>query len=232
MIAEDDKVKTLQEAFSGINEIYIADGHHRAASAVKVGLKRREEHPGYDGTEEFNYFLSVLFPDDQLMIMDYNRVVKDLNGYSFKGFVKEISKRFDVTEITGQEEKKPQEKGSFTMYMEGHYFLCKIRLEDLEQVKGNPVESLDVSLLYRLLLHPVLGIGDQKTDGRIDFVGGIRGLEELERRCADDCAVAFAMYPTSIAELFAVADAGLLMPPKSTWFEPKLRSGLFIHALS
>ena len=232
VIAEDDKIKTLQEAFSGINEIYIADGHHRAASAVKVGLKRREEHPGYDGTEEFNYFLSVLFPDDQLMIMDYNRVVKDLNGYSFKGFVKEISKRFDVTEITDQEEKKPQEKGSFTMYMEGHYFLCKIRPEDLEQVKGNPVESLDVSLLYRLLLHPVLGIGDQKTDGRIDFVGGIRGLEELERRCADDCAVAFAMYPTSIAELFAVADAGLLMPPKSTWFEPKLRSGLFIHALS
>ena len=232
MIAEDDKIKTLQEAFSEIGEIYIADGHHRAASAVKVGLKRREEHPDYNGTEEFNYFLSVLFPDDQLMIMDYNRVVKDLNGYSFKGFVKEISKRFDVTEITDQEEKKPQEKGSFTMYMEGHYFRCRIRQEDLEQVKGNPVESLDVSLLYRLLLHPVLGIGDQKTDGRIDFVGGIRGLEELERRCADDCAVAFAMYPTSIGELFAVADAGLLMPPKSTWFEPKLRSGLFIHALS
>ena len=232
VIDGNEEIETIREQFENIPSIYIADGHHRAASAVKVGLKRREEHPGYDGTEEFNYFLSVLFPDDQLMIMDYNRVVKDLNGYSFKGFVKEISKRFDVTEITGQEEKKPQEKGSFTMYMEGHYFLCKIRLEDLEQVKGNPVESLDVSLLYRLLLHPVLGIGDQKTDGRIDFVGGIRGLEELERRCADDCAVAFAMYPTSIAELFAVADAGLLMPPKSTWFEPKLRSGLFIHALS
>ena len=232
VISDSNVIEKMEQAFAAVPTTYIADGHHRCASAVKVGLKRRKEHPDYTGQEEFNRFLSVLFPDDQLMIMDYNRVVKDLNGYSFKGFVKEISKRFDVTEITGQEEKKPQEKGSFTMYMEGHYFLCKIRLEDLEQVKGNPVESLDVSLLYRLLLHPVLGIGDQKTDGRIDFVGGIRGLEELERRCADDCAVAFAMYPTSIAELFAVADAGLLMPPKSTWFEPKLRSGLFIHALS
>jgi len=232
VISDDDMIAKVQQAFAGIGEIYIADGHHRAASAVKVGLKRRSENPDYDGTEEFNYFLSVLFPDDQLMIMDYNRVVKDLNGNSFQSFLKEVSRRFDVTELTGQEEKKPKEKGSFTMYMENHWYLCKIREEDKAEAAGDPVKSLDVSMLYHLLLHPVLGIGDPKTDGRIDFVGGIRGTEELVRRCEDDCAVAFAMYPTSIGELFDVADAGLLMPPKSTWFEPKLRSGLFIHALS
>lgn len=232
VISDDTTIAKVQQAFAGIGEIYIADGHHRAASAVKVGLKRRSENPGYDGTEEFNYFLSVLFPDDQLMIMDYNRVVKDLNGNSFQSFVKEVSRRFDVTEITGQEEKKPGEKGSFTMYVGNHWYLCKIREEDKAKVADDPVKSLDVSLLQDLLLHPVLGIGDPKTDGRIDFVGGIRGTEELVRRCEEDCAVAFVMYPTSIGELFAVADAGLLMPPKSTWFEPKLRSGLFIHALS
>ena len=231
VISDDDKIAAISQAFENMADIYIADGHHRAASAVKVGLKRREEHPGYDGTEEFNYFLSVLFPDDQLMIMDYNRVVKDLNGYSFQSFYKEIKKRFDVTEITDQEEKRPQEKGSFTMYMEGHWFLCKFREDDLAAVADDPVKSLDVSMLQDLLLHPVLGIGDPKTDGRIDFVGGIRGMDELVRRCGEDCSVAFAMYPTSITELFSVADAGKLMPPKSTWFEPKLRSGLFIHSL-
>ena len=230
-IAEAEDVEKLGKAFADIENIYIADGHHRAASAVKVGLKRRKENPGYTGDEEFNYFLSVLFPDDQLMIMDYNRVVKDLNGYSFQSFYKEIKKRFDVTEITDQEEKRPQEKGSFTMYMEGHWFLCKFREDDLAAVADDPVKSLDVSMLQDLLLHPVLGIGDPKTDGRIDFVGGIRGMDELVRRCEEDCSVAFAMYPTSITELFSVADAGKLMPPKSTWFEPKLRSGLFIHSL-
>lgn len=232
VISDDARIEKIRQAFERIGEIYIADGHHRAASAVKVGLKRRSENPGYDGTEEFNYFLSVLFPDDQLMIMDYNRVVKDLNGNSFHSFVKEVSRRFEVTEITGEKEKKPREKGSFTMYMENHWYLCKIREEDKAKVAEDPVKSLDVSLLQDLLLDPVLGIGDPKTDGRIDFVGGIRGTEELVRRCNEDCAVAFAMYPTSIGELFDVADAGLLMPPKSTWFEPKLRSGLFIHALS
>ncbi len=227
-IDDDEKITTIHNEFAGLEQIYIADGHHRAASAVKVGLQRREVHPDYTGTEEFNYFLSVLFPDEELMIMDYNRVVKDLNGYSFRGFYQELCHRFEVTEITKEANHEPQEKGSFTVYMEGHWFLCKIKAED---IPDHPVKSLDVSLLYELLLHPVLGIGDQKTDARIDFVGGIRGTEELMRRCEQDCAVAFAMYPTSIAELFAVADAGLLMPPKSTWFEPKLRSGLFIHEI-
>lgn len=229
VIDEENAITVLEKAFAGIGDIYIADGHHRAASAVKVGLKRRAAHPDYTGEEEFNYFLSVLFPDDQLMIMDYNRVVKDLNGYSFKSFYKAVSKRFDVEEITGQNDMRPKERGSFTMFMEGRWFLCKIRPEDRHP--EDPVRDLDVSILQERLLDPVLGIGDPKTDGRIDFVGGIRGMQELIRRCEQDCAVAFAMYPTSITELFAVADASLLMPPKSTWFEPKLRSGLFIHEI-
>ena len=229
VIREDEAIAQLAQAFAGIGSIYIADGHHRAASAVKVGLKRREENPGYTGEEEFNYFLSVLFPDDQLMIMDYNRVIRDMNGYSFKGFYREVEKRFDITEITDQEEKRPQERGTFSLYMEKRWFSCRIREEDRNS--SDPVADLDVSILQDKLLNPVLGIGDPKTDGRIDFVGGIRGMQELVKRCEEDCAVAFAMYPTSIGELFAVADAGLLMPPKSTWFEPKLRSGLFIHEI-
>lgn len=226
VISEEAAICAVSEAFDRIGNIYIADGHHRAASAVKVGQKRRDEHPGYTGEEEFNYFLSVLFPDDQLMIMDYNRVVKDLNGHSAQEFYRELTERFDVTEVT---DSKPKERGSFTVYLEGRWLLCRIRPEDRRP--ENPVEDLDVSILQNRLLHPVLGIDDPKTDARIDFVGGIRGIAELERRCGEDCAVAFAMYPTSIEELFAVADAGLLMPPKSTWFEPKLRSGLFIHEI-
>lgn len=227
-ISAADQVKTIQDTFAGIDDIYIADGHHRAASAVKVGLKRRQEHPGYDGTEEFNYFLSVLFPDDQLMIMDYNRVVRDLNGLSTEDFLKKTGEIFKVSEL-GEKAQPPQRKGQFTMYLEGQWYL----LEASEGMLAEPdaVKSLDVSLLQEYLLEPVLGIHDPRTDDRIDFVGGIRGLEELERRTQTDMKVAFAMYPTSIAELFAVADAGLLMPPKSTWFEPKLRSGLFIHEI-
>ncbi len=227
-IADHKQVAQIQDTFASINEIYIADGHHRAASAVKVGLKRREEHPGYNGTEEFNYFLSVLFPDDQLMIMDYNRVVSSLNGLSTEAFLEETGKIFKVTKL-GETAKHPVHKGQFTMYLDGQWYSLDASEEMLKETDA--VKSLDVSLLQNYLLEPVLGIHDPRTDARIDFVGGIRGLEELERRAQSDMKVAFAMYPTSIAELFAVADAGLLMPPKSTWFEPKLRSGLFIHKI-
>ncbi len=222
-----DQVAQIQEAFAEIQDIYIADGHHRAASAVKVGLKRREEHPGYDGTEEFNYFLSVLFPDEQLMIMDYNRSVQDLNGRTVEEFLQQISEHFSVIELNQAEH--PQNKGEITMYLEGRWYQLKAS-EELMMIQ-DPVKSLDVSLLQDYLLEPVLGIGDPRTDARIDFIGGIRGLEELERRADSDMKVSFAMYPTSIGELFSVADAGLLMPPKSTWFEPKLRSGLLIHKI-
>lgn len=227
VISEEHQITTLENAFAGIREIYIADGHHRAASAVKVGCKRRQEHSSYNGTEEFNYFLSVLFPDKQLSIMAYNRVVKDLNGMTEEAFLRKVSEIFEVLPL-GKERKKPEEKGCFSMYLGEKWYACRMKSED---IPDNPVYALDVSVLQEKLLAPVLNIADPKTDKRIDFVGGIRGMEELERRCKTDCKVAFAMYPTSIEELFAVADAGLLMPPKSTWFEPKLRSGLFIHAL-
>ena len=227
VIHKAEDIQTIEAAFASIGEIYIADGHHRAASAVRVGFLRREAHPNYSGDEEFNYFLSVLFPDDQLMIMDYNRVVKDLNGMNTETFLEKIQSLFDVSE--GSESQiRPEKKGEFSMYLEDKWYLCKIKAANQSE---DPVGGLDVSLLQELLLAPVLGIGDPKTDKRIDFVGGIRGLQELERRVHTDCAVAFAMYPTSIGELFDVADAGLLMPPKSTWFEPKLRSGLFIHEI-
>ncbi len=226
-IDDATQIQVIREEFAKVEQIYIADGHHRAASAVKVGLKRRVENPNYDGTEEFNYFLSVLFADEQLMIMDYNRVVKDLNGYTADEFVKKVGEIFDV-EAIDKEDKHPGEKGEISMFLDGKWYACKIRKEDQSE---HPVEGLDVSILQTKLLTPILGIEDPRTDKRIDFVGGIRGLAELEKRVSEDCKVAFAMYPTSIQELFHVADAGMLMPPKSTWFEPKLRSGLFIHEI-
>lgn len=226
-IHEKGKISLIQEAFHGIPSTYIADGHHRAASAVKVGLKRREENPGYRGEEPFNYFLSVLFPDDQLMIMPYNRVVKDLNGLSQEEFLHKTGQLFEVS-CMGTEAFAPLEKGTFGMYLNGKWY-CLKAFNSLKS--SDPVKGLDVSILQDNLLDPVLGIKDPRTDKRIDFIGGIRGLKELEKRCSQDMEVAFSMYPTSIDELFSVADAGLLMPPKSTWFEPKLRSGLFIHLL-
>ncbi len=226
VIDEAGDIETIREQFSNIQEIYIADGHHRAASAVKVGLKRRAEHPDYDGTEEFNYFLSVLFQEQELMILPYNRVVKDLNGLSKEEYLKKISERFEISEIG--EAQYPEKPESVTMYFDKKWYLLKIKEEYRSE---DAVEGLDVSLLQNNLLLPVLGIEDPRTDNRIDFIGGIRGLAELERRCSEDMTVAFAMYPTSISQLFDVADAKKLMPPKSTWFEPKLRSGLFIHQL-
>jgi uncharacterized protein (DUF1015 family) len=219
-------IKNIHKAFEHIQSVYIADGHHRAASAVKVGLKRRAEHLNYTGQEEFNFFLSVLFPDEQLMILPYNRVVKDLNGYTPESFLNELAKKFLV--VKSNSPVMPQRKGTFGMYLEGQWYELEASKDILSD---DPVDGLDVAVLQQAVLNPVLGIEDPKTDKRIDFVGGIRGLTELEKRCAKDCAVAFSMYPTSIAELFSVADAGKLMPPKSTWFEPKLRSGIFIHKI-
>lgn len=226
-IADEKDVKDICDAFGTINSIYIADGHHRAASAVKVGLKRRQENPDYDGTEEFNYFLSVLFPDEELMIMPYNRVVKDLNGNTKEEYLEKVSKCFDIEKV--DEPYSPEVKGNIGMYLDGQWY--KLTAKDEIKV-SDPVDSLDVALLQNNLLTPILGIGDPRVDKRIDFIGGIRGLKELERRCSLDMQIAFSMYPTSINELFNVSDAGKLMPPKSTWFEPKLRSGLFIHKLS
>ena len=220
-------ITTIENAFAAISDIYIADGHHRAASAVKAGLKRRKDCPGYNGTEEFNYFLSVLFPDDSLMIMDYNRTVRDLNGLSREEFMEKVKENFGVTELEGAAH--PSKKGEVAMYLDKKWYMLSAK-EALFKDK-DAVASLDVSILQDYLLSPVLGIKDPRTDSRIDFIGGIRGLEALKKRADTDMEISFAMYPVSISELFAVADAGLLMPPKSTWFEPKLRSGLFIHRI-
>ena len=228
-IEDEALVEAITEAFAAIPHTYIADGHHRAASAVKVALRRREAHPDYDGTEEFNYFLSVLFPASALRIYDYNRVVKDLNGYSEETFLQRIAEDFEVREVSAAGTPyRPEEKGCFGMFLSGKWYA--LRVKDAPDC-SDPVKSLDVSVLQDRLLEPVLGIHNPKTDTRIDFIGGIRGLLELERRVGLDMTVAFSMFPTSMEELFRVADAGLLMPPKSTWFEPKLLSGIFIHEI-
>ncbi len=226
IIRDDADIRIIEGAFADTDEIYIADGHHRCASAVRVGQMRREAHPDYSGEEEFNYFLSVLFADEELMIMDYNRVVRDLFGHTESEVLKMLSELGELTEHDSAY--KPTHKGEVGVYTGGRWFSLEFS-KDL--IPDDPVGSLDVSVLQKNVLEPVLGITDPKTDPRIDFVGGIRGLRELERRVDSDCRIAFSMYPTSIGELFAVADAGLLMPPKSTWFEPKLRSGLFIHEI-
>lgn len=228
-LTNSNLVSTVKDAFEQLDSIYIADGHHRAASAVKVGLKRREMNPGYQGDEEFNFFLSVLFPHDQLMIMPYNRVVKDLNGYSKEEFIQRIGENFTIKESI-QGAVSPTSKAGFGMYLGDTWY----QLEAKQELLGitDPVKALDVSILQDYLLEPILGIKDPRTDKRIRFVGGIRGLEELEKRVHEDMTVAFSLYATTITELFAVSDANELMPPKSTWFEPKLRSGLFIHKLT
>ena len=223
----DTDISAIQVIFHSISEIYIADGHHRCASAVKVGLKKRDQNPNFTGDEEFNYFLSVLFADEELMIMDYNRVIKDLNGLSPMQFIEAVSNVYNILS-KGTNCQKPTKKGQVAMFIDNTWYLLEIK--DCYR-NNHPVEGLDVAILQDHVLSPILGIEDPKTDQRIDFVGGIRGIEALENRVKTDSKVAFAMYPTSIHELFAVADANMLMPPKSTWFEPKLRSGLFIHTI-
>lgn len=226
----------LVAAFAKVPCAYIADGHHRAASAVKVGLARREANPGYDGTEEFNYFMSVLFPASQLSILAYNRVVRDLNGLTKDEFLNALAGENGPFEIIHKQESQlePIDKGAVGMYLDREWYGLGVKPEF---ESSDPVEGLDVSILQEKVLAPILGISDPRTDGRIEFVGGIRGLRELERKVnridarGDGPAVAFAMFPTSIDELLNVADAGRLMPPKSTWFEPKLRSGLFAHLI-
>lgn len=227
VIDESEMMERIQQCFVKINKIYIADGHHRAASAIKVGCKRRKEHPGYTGEEEFNYFLCTLFAEEELEILDYNRVVKDLNGLSEIEFLEKIKESFEVEEAE-ESPYAPKQKKEFGMYLGKKWYKLQIKKE---QVSDDVVGNLDVSILQDKLLKPILGIKEPGKDKRIIFVGGIRGLKELEHCVENGFQVAFSMYPTSMQELFSVADAGRLMPPKSTWFEPKLRSGLFLHKI-
>ncbi len=231
IVDDEAAVQAICQSFATVPNLYIADGHHRSASAVRVGVKRRQENPGYDGTEEFNYFLSVLFPDDQLYIMDYNRVVKDLNGLDEAAFMNAVSQKFTVTPFAGCGVLKPEKKHTYGMYLNKKWYLLEAKEGTYDP--ADPVAQLDVSILQNNLLQPILGIGDPRTDKRIDFVGGIRGLQTLADRVdSGEMTVAFSMYPTTMEDLMNIADAGAIMPPKSTWFEPKLRSGLFIHKLS
>ena len=229
VIDDEDACNKLSLLLSQVGDYYIADGHHRCASAVNVAKMRREANPDFDGTEEFNFFLAVLFPAESLEIMDYNRVVKDLNGNTEEEFIEKISEKFTVENAPCEGAYHPEEKHTFGMYMAGKWYRLTAKSGTFDE--ENPVEQLDVSILQKNLLTPVLAIGDPRTDKRIDCIGGIRGLGELERLVNGGMAVAFSMYPTTLEDLMAIADADMIMPPKSTWFEPKLLSGLFIHKL-
>lgn len=226
-VFDGNLINQIQKGFEQVDKMYIADGHHRCAAAAKVCLSRRQQK-GYDeNKEEYDYFLSVLFPQSELKILDYNRVIRDLNGLTEEEFLKKLQIHFEV------EEKdiaySPVNKGEFGMYLKNQWYSLKFKHRD--QVEDNIIDGLDVSILQDYCLGPILGIDNPRCDLRIDFSGGIRGLQELERRVHMDCKVAFSMKATSMEELFEVSEKGLLMPPKSTWFEPKLRSGLFIHQL-
>ena len=229
VINDKSTIQQLVESFAGINYLYIADGHHRAAAGIKVGLKRREQLKNYTGKEEFNYFLSVLFPHDELYIMDYNRVVTDLAGSSEEEFIQKISEKFSIEKYREEGSYRAEARHTFGMYLDNCWYKLTAKPGTFDE--DDVVDSLDVSILQNNLLTPILGIKDPRTDQRIEFIGGIRGLEELEKRVKAGMKVAFSLYPTSIEELMKVADAEKLMPPKSTWFEPKLRSGIFIHKL-
>ncbi|HKL41305.1 MAG TPA: DUF1015 family protein, partial [Clostridia bacterium] len=230
-LSDDSLVDRINKIFDNeVDSLYIADGHHRSASSVKVGLKRREENPNFTGDEEYNYFMSVMFPDEDLFIMDYNRVVHTLNGLSFEDFMSKVEENFNVGKIESEKPFRPTKKHTFGMYIENNWY-------ELEAKEGifndqDPVDRLDVAILQNNILDPLLGIEDPRTSDNIDFVGGIRGLTELEERVDQGKKVAFSMYPTTMDDLLAIADAGKVMPPKSTWFEPKLRSGLFVHRLT
>lgn len=228
LVDDNQLVENISHLFEEIPALYIADGHHRSASACKVGLKRREENPDYTGDEEFNFFMAVIFPDADLSIFDYNRVVRDLNGNTAEQFLAKIEAAGFEIEKKGCEEYRPEDKHIFGMFLEGCWY--KITAKD-KIIPDHVIDSLDVAILQNNVLGPVLGIEDPRTDKRIDFVGGIRGLGELERRCQEDMKVAFAVHPVEIADLLRVSDNDMVMPPKSTWFEPKLGSGLFVHQL-
>lgn len=229
VIDNDATIKRITEIFASIPALYVADGHHRTAAAARVGLEKKNANPNHRGDEEYNYFLAVIFPDNQLKIIDYNRVVKDLNGLTPAQFLETLSEGFVVDE-KGTEIYKPQHLHNFSMYLEGKWYSLTAKPGTYND--NDPIGVLDVTILSNLVLDPILDIKDLRTSKRIDFVGGIRGLGELKRRVdSGEMKAAFALYPVSMKQLIDIADTGNIMPPKTTWFEPKLRSGLVIHSL-
>ena len=229
VIDDDDTVRRITEIFKDIPAFYVADGHHRTAAAARVGAEKRTGNPDHTGNEEYNYFMAVAFPESQLTIIDYNRVVKDLNGLTAEEFLKALEEDF-IVEKKGKEICKPEHLHNFSMYLGGEWYSLEAREGRYDD--SDPIGVLDVTILSNLVLDRILGIKDLRTDKRIDFVGGIRGLGELSKRVdSGEMAVAFALYPVSMKQIVDIADSGNIMPPKTTWFEPKLRSGLAIHKL-
>jgi len=229
VVREKSKVNRIIELFDLLPATYVADGHHRTAAAALVGNEKKANNPNHTGNEEYNYFLAVHFPDDQLTIIDYNRVVKDLSGYSVEDFIKKLEFAFSI-EDKGTEIYKPDALHNFSMYLDGRWYSLTANNGTYDD--NDPIAVLDVTILTKQVLTPLLEIGDLRRSKRIDFVGGIRGLEELKRRVdSGEMEVAFALYPVSMKQLINIADSGLIMPPKTTWFEPKLRSGLVVHEL-
>jgi uncharacterized protein (DUF1015 family) len=231
LVNNADLIEKLRRAFSGVEALYVADGHHRAAAAARVREMRRKDNPAHTGEEEYNTFLSVVFPDTQMKILEYNRAICDINGHSDAAYLEGITERFELSKhVSGNGVCKPDRQHTFGMYYRDNWYQLKAKPAIITH--DDPIAALDVAILHENLLAPLLNIGDPRTDQRIRFIGGIRGLGELERVVkTGKCDVAFAMYPTSIAQLMSVADAGKMMPPKSTWFEPKLESGLVVHLL-
>jgi len=229
VIEDAATIARITEIFAGIPSLYIADGHHRSAAAALVGDEKRRQNPNHKGDEEYNYFLAVCFPDNQLNIIDYNRVVKDLNGLSDEQFLEALKKNFGV-ELKGSEIYKPNKLHNFSLYLSGKWYSLTAKAGTFND--NDPIGVLDVTISSNLILDEILGIKDLRSDKRIDFVGGIRGLGELKKRVdSGEMKVALALYPVSMKQLIDIADSGNIMPPKTTWFEPKLRSGLIIHKL-
>lgn len=227
VIDDEETINTLSSLFGDVQYLYIADGHHRTASAAAVGIKRRKENPNYTGEEGFNYFLTIAYPDSELEVLDYNRTVKDLNGLSKEEYLSKVEESFIIKK--SDEPVKPKERHTFGMYLDKEWFLLEVRDGVFDE--NDPTDRLDVSILQNNILSPILGIDDPTKSKKIDFIGGIRGLKELERRANKDMKVSFSMYPTTTDDIMSIADAGLIMPPKSTWFEPKPRSGIFVHKM-
>ena len=224
---------SIETAFNAVECLYVADGHHRSAAAARVKHLHQKRNPKHSGDEPYNFFLVVVFPHDQMQVLDYNRVVKDLAGTSDSDFLEQLGKHFDIEAVPDCQAAKPKVAREFGVYLGKQWYAAKANQVLLEQIEPNdPVQTLDVSILQNAIFLPLLGIEDQRTDSRVDFVGGIRGLQELEKRVdSGEWAIAIALYPTSMDSLMAIADAGEVMPPKSTWFEPKLKSGLVVHML-
>ncbi len=231
----DDKalVEKIENAVNDLKALYVADGHHRSAAASRVQKLRQQRNPGSDGSESFNYFLVVLFPHNQMQILDYNRIIKDLNGREAADFLAALAEQYDVEAVADRDSAKPKKAREFALYLDKQWYRLTANATLQASIDDNdPVQSLDVSILQNTVLEPLLGIVDQRTDKRVDFVGGIRGLKELEKRVdSGDWQLAIALHATSIESLMAIADANEVMPPKSTWFEPKLKSGLVVHVL-